>query len=316
VLEIGGYLDLSANWHTKGIAHNPILLNSARNCIRYIAQQRKIRQILVPYYTCHTVVRCLKSDGVDVVFYSLDDAFMPMLPPGSEDEYVIYVNYYGVMDRKVKELAAKYPKLIVDNSQAFFSAPLEGVDTVSSPRKFFGLPDGGLLYPGENLIEIELPLDRSSERMVQLVKRLDDGAQAAFPDSLAARNALIDQPIKRMSRLTEFLLGSLDMEFSRARRRENWRVIDKELHKANRLSIELNEQEVPLFYPYYCFQPELRGKLISKGIFVGTYWPDVKALVAEGSFESSLVTNMIPLPIDQRYDDQDMLKVLNIINEK
>jgi hypothetical protein len=314
--EIGGFLDLSANWQLKGISHNPILLNTARNCIRYIAQQRKIRRVLVPYYTCHTVVRALKNDGIKIVFYFLDEDFMPVLPHGSEDEYVIYVNYYGVMDELVAKVVKKYTKLIIDNSQAFFSTPHKEVDSVSSPRKFFGLPDGGLLYPGRDLILRELSADKSSERMLPLFKRLDCGAKEAFADSLAARKSLVDAPIKRMSYLTQLLLGSLDFKFCRERRRKNWRVVDEVLGKNNRLKIKLTEQAVPLFYPYFSHDKELRSFLISKNVFVGTYWPDVQDFVPSNSFEADLVTKMVPLPIDQRYNEEHMLELLRIISEK
>ena len=316
MFEIGGFLDLSANWQMKEIPHNPILLNTARNCILYIAQQRKIRRILVPYYTCHTVVRALKNDGIEVIFYFIDEDFMPILPYGSQEEYVIYVNYYGIMDEAVERVVKKYKRIIIDNSQAFFSTPHTGVDTVSSPRKFFGLPDGGLLNPGTDLIQRELSIDRSFERMLHLTKRLDCGAKEAFADSLAARESLGSSPVKSMSHLTQLLLSSIDLEFCREQRRKNWSVIDRVLGENNRLKLRLSEQEVPLFYPYYCYDNELRLFLISKNIFVGTYWPDVQELVPANSFEADLVAKMVPLPIDQRYNEQHMIQILNIINEK
>jgi hypothetical protein len=315
MMEMGGFLDFSANWKLKKLPLNPILLNTARNCIRYITQQRKIYRILLPYYTCHTVVRALKNDGVEVVFYSLGEGFMPILPHGGKDEHIIYVNYYGVMDEAVEKVAGEYKNLIVDNSQAFFSAPNKGVDTVSSPRKFFGLPDGGLLYPGTKLVQRELAQEKSSERILHLAKRLDYGAKEAFDDSLAARKSLIDLPVRQMSHLTQIMLSSLDLGFARERRRKNWYVLDKVLGESNRLNIGLNEKAVPLFYPYFCSKPGLRPFLISKNVFVGKYWPDVQELVSPSSFEADLVENIIPLPIDQRYDEQDMIRMLNIIDK-
>jgi len=314
MLEIGGYLDFSANWQIKEFAYSPILLNTARNCIRYITQQRKIQRILVPYYSCHTVVRALQYDGVEVVFYSLDEEFMPVFSKGSQDEYFIYVNYYGVMDEKVNKLSKKYCNLIVDNSQAYFSIPQQGVDTVSSPRKFFGLPDGGLLFPGKMLKKRELPLDTSSGRVLYLAKRLDYGAKKVYSDSLEVRKSLENSPIKRMSKITQLLLSSLDLEYARKRRIKNWYIIDEELGETNRFKVKLCKGSVPLFYPYYCSKPQLRSYLVSNNIFVGTYWPDVLELVSSNSFEASLVMNMIPLPIDQRYDVRHMKYMIDIIN--
>lgn len=315
MIEIGGYLDLSANWKSKKLPHDPILLNSGRNCFRYIARQRKITRVLMPYYTCHTVVGALKSDGVEVAFYSLDEDFMPEVTPKERDEHIIYNNYYGVMDDNVKKAAGQFKNLMVDNSQAFFSTPLRGVDTVSSPRKFFGLPDGGLLYPGTELVEGELDEERSSERIMHMARRLDYGAKDAFDLSRSARESLVDLPVRRMSQLTRVLLGSLDFDFAREQRRENWSVLDNVLGESNRFKGGLSQNEVPLFYPYFCSKAGLRPFLISKGVFVGRYWPDVEDLVTPDSFEADLVEFMIPLPIDQRYGEQDMIRVLSIIDE-
>lgn len=313
--EIGGFLDLSANWPQKEPAHCPVLLNTARNCIRYLAQQRDIRRVLVPYYACHTVVRALQQDDVEIVYYSLDANFMPDLKGLDHDEYLLYVNYYGVMDGNVQKLSSKLPNLIVDNSQAYFSTPIKGVDTVSSPRKFFGLPDGGVLFPGRKLGHRKLPLDRSTDRFIYLAQRLDDGSQKVYPDSLAARQALENYPVRRMSRLTQYLLGSIDLDFAKDRRIHNWRTLDAVLGPSNKIRFELRKDAVPLFYPYFSTHSKLRSHLVSNHIFVGTYWPGVLDVVPADSFEARLVTDMIPLPVDQRYDTRHMKHMLGIISQ-
>jgi hypothetical protein len=116
-----------------------------------------------------------------------------------------------------------------------------------------------------------------------------------------------------MSKITQLLLSSLDLEYARERRIKNWYIIDEELGVTNRFKVKLSGDSVPLFYPYYCSKPELRSYLVSHNIYVGTYWPDVLKLVPSNSFEASLVMNMIPLPIDQRYDVHHMKYMIDII---
>ena len=310
--EIGGYLDLSANWLQKEIPHNPVMLNTARNCIRYIARQRNIKRIFIPYYSCHTVVRALQNDGVEINFYSIDDNFMPIFPEDIQNGYFMYVNYYGLMNNNVSALAEKYENLIVDNSQAFFSVPIKGVDTVSSPRKFFGLPDGGLLYPGKPITEENFPVDKSVDRLSYLAKRLDYNASEAYPDSLQARNSFEKSPIKAMSKLTRYLLRSIDFEHARKQRRKNYKILDAGMKNDNKLDVEL-KSSVPLFYPFYCDKKDFRDYLISNNIFVGTYWPDVIDLVPSDSIEADLVQNIIPLPIDQRYQAKHIHYLLKTV---
>ena len=311
--EIGGYLDLSANWRVKALEGAPILLNSARNCIRYVVQQRAIKRIHLPYYTCDTVVQALAREDVEITFYSIDDSFKPLLPAPIDNECILYVNYYGLMDENVGELCKTHENIIIDNAQAYFSKPLLGVDTVSSSKKFFGLPDGGVLYPGADFPQAELPLDRSSQRFTPLVKRIDEGATAAYADSVSIRKKLNDEPIKRMSDLTRLLLGAVDEGFAKQARRDNWAFLDNHLSDKNRINLSMSDDAVPLFYAYFSDNADLRQYLINNKVYVGTYWPSVKQKVDSSSFEYAAVDNMIPLPIDQRYSREDMLRLIRLL---
>ena len=48
---------------------------------------------------------------------------------------------------------------------------------------------------------------------------------------------------------------------------------------------------------------------------MGTYWPGVTQKVSPDSFEYDLVERMLPLPIDQRYDSEDMLQIIRLLEE-
>ena len=83
----------------------------------------------------------------------------------ANDEYLYVVNYYGQLTkRKVLELKHRFAQIILDNTQAFFQKPLDGIDTIYSCRKFFGVPDGAYLSTNKRLSE-ELEIDISRERM-------------------------------------------------------------------------------------------------------------------------------------------------------
>jgi hypothetical protein len=56
----------------------------------------------------------------------------------------------------------------------------------------------------------------------------------------------------------------------------------------------------------------MRIHLIENKIFVAQYWLSIKDwLKNEDSYESYLVDNLIPLPIDQRYSKVDMDWIIN-----
>lgn len=66
--------------------------------------------------------------------------------------------------------------------------------------------------------------------------------------------------------------------------------------------------ECPMVYPLLIKHDSLRKKLISNKIFVASYWPGV-----EGEVETYLQKYLLPLPIDQRYEADDMRKIIKII---
>ena len=295
---IGGYFELELR---KGEHHhkNALRLNTARNCFEYILRARKYTKVYIPYYTCDVLLEPLKKCNVDYVFYHINEQLEPVeayqLQP---HEAFLYTNYYGLKQRCVKRLALQYGKqLIVDNAQAFFAEPLEGIDTFYSARKFFGVADGAYLYI-DKLLGKELEQDQSYQRMSHLLMRADIGAEAGYADFRHNDDSLIGQPIKRMSNLTEKILCSIDYESVKLLRRSNYELLDKQLQTTNGVYLPLDSDTVPMVYPYLSDDDSLRQRLVDNRIYVATYWPNV--IDDTLSCEFILKSKLLPLPIDQR----------------
>jgi hypothetical protein len=58
------------------------------------------------------------------------------------------------------------------------------------------------------------------------------------------------------------------------------------------------------------FADHLKDTLIENKIYVATYWNDVKSRALKDTFEYKLVNYLIPLPIDQRYNLNDMKLII------
>jgi len=78
----------------------------------------------------------------------------------------------------------------------------------------------------------------------------------------------------------------------------------------------LDSFSCPMVYPYYTKDSELRKRLVSNQVFVATYWHNVFVWTKEGEIEYELSKSIIPIPIDQRYDDRDMMRIVGLINQK
>ena len=310
---IGGFFELELR---KGeLAHSKaIRLNTARSCFEYILRTRRFAKVYVPYYTCEVMLEPLQALGIDYQFYSVNEILEPVtLPELKEHELFLYTNYFGLKQEYAQRLAALYGKrLIVDNAQAFYSEPMQGIGTFYSPRKFFGVADGAFLYNDVEL-EFDFPQDVSYGRMAHLLKRIDEGAEASFEDFRNDDNSLCHQGIKRMSRLTEAILYGIDYEAAKFARRRNFAFLDKSLKESNQIHWELGEETVPMVYPYLTNDACLRQRLIDNKVFVATYWPNVRRWTNRGTIEYELTDRLIPIPIDQRYSLEDMKTILGII---
>ena len=68
-----------------------------------------------------------------------------------------------------------------------------------------------------------------------------------------------------------------------------------------------------MIYPYLSPTYGLREKLIENKIFVARYWSNVLDWTTEDDVEYLLAYQMQPLPIDQRYREGDMNRIIDII---
>lgn len=93
---------------------------------------------------------------------------------------------------------------------------------------------------------------------------------------------------------------------------KNFFFLDEILRDKNTLEFEIEKNAVPMIYPFLIENGvEIKKRLIENKIFVATYWPNISEWCSTNSFEYYLMQNLLPLPMDQRYDENE----LNIINK-
>lgn len=311
---IGGYFELELNesehYHKKALR-----LNTARNCFKYVLLARGYKKVYMPYYTCEVMLQPLRELNVQYVFYHVNERLEPIeLPELESTDAFLYTNYYGLKQSCVEKLAKfYYTQLIVDNAQAFYASPVDGIDTFYSARKFFGVPDGAYLYTN-CLLDVEFERDKSYSRMQHLLQRVDEGPEKAYGLFKENENLLDNQPIKKMSRLTEKILSGIAYEEIKEKRIENFLYLDKELGKMNKFQSILPINSVPMVYPFLTDNGVyLRKKLIANKIFIAQYWPNVLEWSFSNSLEYRLTEHLLALVLDQRYDSMDMCELIKIL---
>jgi dTDP-4-amino-4,6-dideoxygalactose transaminase len=312
--DIGGYFGLEVEAKSNFDKKYTIALNSCRNALLLLLQHYKYKKIHIPYFTCEVIIDVIKCSGVDYSFYNINKDLEIQSLEIKSNEPILYTNYFGLKDNYIKDISKKYANIIVDNAQAFYSSPIDDNDTIYSPRKFFGLPDGGGLFTKSKIDVESYPSDHSYDRFSHLLKRIDLSAGAGYSDFRENDASLRDQPIKRMSKLTTILLNAIDQGLVKEIRRDNFNYLHNKLSEENKLKLNIHLDSVPLVYPFLIDNgKKIKKALIDKKVYVATYWNEVLNLVDDNSVEADLVNNLVAIPIDQRYSTNEMDYILTVI---
>lgn len=314
---IGGYFELEIAERKSFIHTNGVLLASGRISEEVILQSLKpISKLWIPFFTCQVVLEPIKKLKIPYEFYHINSNLeIERHIVLRENEYLIYTNYFGIKDEYVNKLACELGgKLIVDNAQALYALPINYSNALYSPRKFVGIPDGGIAYSIKSIDINRVETDISYDRCAHLLKRLDCNPSLGYEDFRNNAHKLSMLPVLRMSKLTRRLLMSIDYGKIQKKRRRNFKYLHERLGNINQFQVPLMTSfECPLIYPFLLNKEGLKQYLISKKVFVATYWPNVLEWCKEGEIEYEIAKKMVCLPIDQRYNQIDMEKIINLI---
>jgi len=314
---IGGYFGLELANH-KNLYHDHLTrVNYGRSALEYILRAKGYKKLYIPYYICDVILQPLIKLNVEYEFYHINTNLEPKVDHLEDHSALLQVNYFGLMNNRLPALKEKYSELIVDNSMAFFSKPIQSIHCFYSPRKFFGVPDGGFAFIDSENPETIRTKDISFHRTSHLLKRLDVGPEKGYDDFKNNELASNNPPLVEMSRLTEKILRSIDYQAVIEKRNDNFACLHSHLQPYNEFTpiIEQSFIHGPMAYPFLKKgNSGLRRYLIENRIYVAQYWPNIPKWIKNPYLpELYLFENLIPLPIDQRYDSEDMKRILEVI---
>jgi hypothetical protein len=314
--EIGGYLEFE-RFYGSEYYEDLLRFDSVRTCLLFIIKQRNFKKIYIPYYLCGCIKEVLHHHNIDYEFYNINEDFIPIFDkkPGI-NECLFFVNYFGQFSNsELIQYKQIYSNIFVDNTQSFFQKPVKGIDTAYSCRKYFGVSDGAYLSTDLPVINIyqELPFDDSSKKMFYTMGRFETSGDQYYDTFLENEAIKRGQSLKKMSLLIQNILKGINYQ----------RVIDIRTRNINYITNNLNiENKIQIkntgglfFYPLLIKDGNnIKNRLIKKKIYVPTLWPNVLSDASKDSIEYYYANNLIPLPIDQRYDTDDMKYMLNILH--
>lgn len=309
--DIGGYFGLErASGDGLPWLRDAIGYVSARSAIAAFVGAFRPHVVWVPYFICGAVMQALSKAGAQVRRYVLDACRgVPVQVDIEPGDLLICVDYFGVSAPAVESAISRFgpAAVLVDASQSLFFKPCPGSATVYSPRKFLGIPDGGLLLstvpvPPRLVAEESESVSRAQHLLYRLAGLIESGHEIFRH----AEMSLVDCAPLEMSRITKALLWSASFEAIAARRLRNYGCLASLLGEAGFEVPDLSPGAVPLCCPVHVKAAStVRAALVSKHIFTPTYWPDAE--VPEYDSEALTLRDCtVYLPCDQRYGDSEM----------
>ena len=296
---------------------------------------------LLPAYLCDSVLQPLRKAGIPFDFYPVGGDLRPRLDElersveSQSPAVVLVVDYFGFPpspEDATRLRALREACLVVEDCVQGSLVELPdaaggaiGDVAFTSFRKYLPVPDGGVLT---GITPRQLPPASASLRE-RLLGQLVRGAwvsgeaegpavEATFLGLLEAGEAALDEelPLEATSRLSERLLAGLDLADAAARRRANFGVLLEALEESEAVTPLLRELPAgvsPLALPVRIDggrRDTLRAELVRRRIFCPVHWP-LPPEIDEQRFseEHRLASEMLGLPLDQRYGAADMQRL-------
>lgn len=310
--EYGGYIEFE-NYHGMILHEETLALNSGRGALEYLCEAKKIKKLYLPYFLCSSVPNLCKKIGVEYSYYHINEKFEPIFNQVlGEEEWLYIVNFYGQLDNDyLLGWKQKYGRVIIDNAQSYFQMPVENTDTLYTCRKYFGVADGAFLYTDTKLNR-EIPQDESFERMHFLLGRFEHSANEFYSEYVANNKLFASEPTKQMSRLTENLLRGIDYTSVAKKRQDNFVFLDVQFGNMNEL--KLKSVYGAFMYPLLIQNgAAVRKELQKERIYIPTLWPNVLEECLSNSLEYHYAADILPIPVDQRYEIEDMKYLVEVI---
>ena len=293
--------------------------NTGRSAMYAAVLAMGAKRVWLPYYLCPTVRDFLRQLSVEVIEYHIDDSFMPVLGGNrfTSRDAIVWTNWLGCVpctqEKKVLERFGS--RLILDNCHACFDEPQHGVYNVYAMRKVTGIPHGAFLVadslPPENS---NLPYEDLDDSDFPLTAYLY-GPNAAYEAYLDYSDK-IGSRFRRMHPLVRSAFSGLDWRGILDKRKRNLSILTERLgSKSIPPWFDLNAGN-PIWFPLYVPGNTLiRKQLIDNRVWVPRLWKRILAMDDATEIEVSLTNWLLPLPIDQRYSEKDMLALANLVSE-
>ena len=324
----GGYRSGSLIYTTAsefGVGH--YFYDSARHAINSLCRTLNVATIFTPNFFCKPVDNYLKTFGYHVLNYTIDGFSEYKIPDYFEKALLIIPNFFGKSDiPKLIEYATtkrKWPLefILIDSSLTIFDyiEMDKSVAHVFSPRKFFPISDGGIIYSPYAELEMGCQLDNRTRKLRMELNK---------PENILSNEGsdLYNEIEDSFSKFKEIIC----LDASKA---ECLKQIDIYQYSNIFKSAFKNFEDLDglVSHPNYSIgncvlfsRSNIRNRQLKKSgkgrfvfenaytIFIPKFWPDVRPMT---HFENFLINELVFIPIFWDISNKDISMIDRFIHD-
>jgi hypothetical protein len=300
---------------------------SARSAIYALCVELQPRVAWLPAYLCPTMLEPFGRLNVPVCYYDAGPGFGPpanWLTQVQASDLVFAIHYFGFPNRElpVAALVERGAVVIEDASQAMFARQIypDSLYLLFSARKFFGVPDGGILASvrGDAIRCRSLeppPADWWSKSLAVIRMRAEFDGECAVENHwfqlFQSVEASFPVGLFRSSDLARNLIETgTDYEQMKKARRRNYCVLAERLGEFAAFP-SLDEETVPLGFPVQVderIRDRVLTSLYEQRIYPPVHWRLEADVPPNYSTAHALSRRILTLICDQRYTADDMVR--------
>ncbi len=331
----------SANRYEAG-GEDKLYFSTARQAIRCCLRDLPAdeKTALLPEYTCGSVIRTFQQEGYSLYFYPLDAQLristsrINQLLLQHKAGVLLVHPYFGFNTIDEDEAVIDTATVIYDATQALFSdfTYLQADYVVASIRKWGPFPDGAYCVKkhGRFADKTEYPED---EAYLAIIKQAfqgkaayieeDRGQKDDFRNLYAQAQTILRSrtDLYRMSEESMNIYRRYDFDSLIRSRRANFQTLlaYSSWDQLGELTSPcLPEDVVPLYFSLRLTRTsraKFQHHLASHDVYAPVIWPKAPYLDLRGVGEETdrIYSQILSLPLDQRYSTADMNRIISVI---
>lgn len=322
-----------------------VWLSTGRSAIRLVLmtieeRDTKLKKVAVlPSFTCNTVFEPFLKAGFEVFYYPINKDLKTLSSTILETvlehdaSVVLFHRYFGfnTLDGEINRMCETLRELgkytIEDCTQCLYSTiPRSKSDfTVGSIRKWTGTPDGGFAVcrkgqfyhkPTKTDTVLEQAKVKASYSKYRFLFEHEGEKNNMLAMYREAEDILDNQTqLFAISETSARVQANLDLNNLVRKRRDNYITLFQSLHCPIKPIFKLEDNAVPLYFPVLVEDRlSLQKHLVEHAIYAPVVWPKDEQQPTQCEGAENAYQHLLSIPIDQRYDSDDMRRIASVIN--